>query len=378
MFLNKLVVSIGFYTIKSISFLKEKLFRLILIIMKKLYAYSLIFLTYVTIGSNQLFANTCTSNGSGYWDNSSSWNCDAGTSNPPEDSWANGVYIFIRENDEITIHNNQIIDLTDSNTKELRIAGTLRFGSNAKIKLPKGATIVLDNEGIIVANNNSQGTLVEIGGKGIWGRECENKGCSNEELNGPGHLNESSDPNKPLPVTLISFQGISRLNEIELTWSTAMEKGFSHFVIQRSSNGTNFTDIGIVKGRGHDTTEKSNYSFTDTSPIASILYYRLKAIDVDGSYEIFKPISVTFNGSPLGLTVSPNPIRQGKYFSLKLPLDSKGNAQLTLTDVKGKIVFSTHTNLENAYILQPVVKPGLYILTYQNESQVLQSKILIE
>ena len=89
-------------------------------------------------------------------------------------------------------------------------------------------------------------------------------------------------------VKLTSFS-VSLVNKkITISWGTSVEKNASHFVVQRSTNGVEFTDAGIVftGGDGNSTVKKS-YSFKD--PISTnskgVFYYRLKMVDLDKQFE---------------------------------------------------------------------------------------------
>lgn len=97
-----------------------------------------------------------------------------------------------------------------------------------------------------------------------------------------------------LPIELIDFSAIAYLNTIKIMWSTATETNCFGYVIQKSTNLEAWYDIGFVNGMGNDT-QITEYSFVDPTPISGVSYYRLKQIDFDGQYEIFKVIAVQWN-----------------------------------------------------------------------------------
>jgi hypothetical protein len=86
-----------------------------------------------------------------------------------------------------------------------------------------------------------------------------------------------------LPVTLVSFTAKAGVEGIQLRWLTANEYDFDRFVIEKSLNaGKTFVEIDSVKGGN------SSYVFTDKSAGKGMNYYRLKIIDLDGSYAYSK------------------------------------------------------------------------------------------
>ena len=87
-----------------------------------------------------------------------------------------------------------------------------------------------------------------------------------------------------IPVELVSFNAIVSTNNISLTWSTATEVNNLGFEVQRSVDNSEFLTIGFVNGYG-TTTEPNNYSYIDYNVVPGKYYYRLKQIDLDGTFE---------------------------------------------------------------------------------------------
>jgi hypothetical protein len=87
-----------------------------------------------------------------------------------------------------------------------------------------------------------------------------------------------------LPVKLTSFASAynKRNNRIDLNWETTLEQGVQNFIIEKSTNGTDWNAIGTVKSSG--ISNGSNYFFADDKLTAAPkLYYRLKMVNEDGS-----------------------------------------------------------------------------------------------
>ncbi|MCE7995462.1 MAG: hypothetical protein HEP71_26020 [Roseivirga sp.] len=99
----------------------------------------------------------------------------------------------------------------------------------------------------------------------------------------------------PLPVDLISFNANINKNIVELNWQTGWEEGNSHFQVLRSLYGSDqFESLGFVMGRG-DSDISINYQYSDTLPPGfqnQNLYYRLKQVDFNGSFEFSEVIRV--------------------------------------------------------------------------------------
>ena len=107
-----------------------------------------------------------------------------------------------------------------------------------------------------------------------------------------------------IPVELVSFTANTSGSNVTLMWTTASETNNQGFEIERTSSsdskeikGTSplqgWEKIGFVDGNGN-TVGISNYSFTDnlTHTHNHTLYYRLKQIDFDGTFQYSQIIEV--------------------------------------------------------------------------------------
>ncbi len=99
-----------------------------------------------------------------------------------------------------------------------------------------------------------------------------------------------------LPVQLISFTG-QKFNdhESQLDWTTASETNNQEFIVERSSDGLVFTEIGRKAGAGNSGSI-NNYELIDLTPLSGINYYRLKQVNFDGTFDYSNVISVSFDG----------------------------------------------------------------------------------
>jgi hypothetical protein len=324
--------------------------------------------------------DTCKSSQAGNWTLSSRWTCDAGVSNPPTGSWNNGKVLVIRHN--ISIPNNTTIDLTTSGITKIYItsSGKINYGANGKIKLPSGSVVYLDTGATVETGNNSAGTLLEIGGNGIWGNGCT--GCNNNDIAGPGFLDENSvagsplQSGNPLPIELISFSAKENLSkQVELNWSTSTEINNDYFDVQRSTDGYKWESIGRVNGNGNSF-ETKHYSFTDRNPNAYLLYYRLIQYDFDGKSYTKPTIKIELEHEESDVLIYPNPTVNKE---LTISSASLTNANFQITDVSGKIVFTGKIKEEAVQNIQLQHLPnGLYFLSIQSESQHIFKRIVVQ
>lgn len=89
----------------------------------------------------------------------------------------------------------------------------------------------------------------------------------------------------PLGLTLLGFDGTLSNKTVFLKWQTANEKNTSFFDVLRSTDAREWNTVGKVAAAGTKATT-SNYGLNDDirSVNSSNIYYRLRMVDIDGSY----------------------------------------------------------------------------------------------
>ncbi len=124
-----------------------------------------------------------------------------------------------------------------------------------------------------------------------------------------------------VPVELTSFNVSLNKNSVELLWITATETNNSGFEIERSTDNINFMKIGYIKGNG-TSSEYHAYKFIDNKiSKTGKFYYRLKQINLDGTFEYSKVINIALS-SPGKFELSqnyPNPFNPITTISFNLP-----------------------------------------------------------
>ena len=124
-----------------------------------------------------------------------------------------------------------------------------------------------------------------------------------------------------LPVELTSFTATSQIGKIKLNWSTATETNNLGFEIERMQNNSEWQLIGFIEGHG-TTTEPKVYSFIDdiSSVQSTLLVYRLKQIDYNGSFEYSDVVEVEVIPTHFELSQNyPNPFNPSTTINFSLP-----------------------------------------------------------
>ncbi len=111
--------------------------------------------------------------------------------------------------------------------------------------------------------------------------------------------------NSTTPVELSSFTAVAKGNVVELQWNTATEVNNYGFEVERvNSENKVWETIGFVEGAGNSNSPKE-YSYTDNVNTGGKYTYRLKQIDLDGSFKYSNAIEVNV-GTPAKFELSQN------------------------------------------------------------------------
>lgn len=106
-----------------------------------------------------------------------------------------------------------------------------------------------------------------------------------------------------LPLRILSFEVRKNGDEALLEWKVDKAINTSHFEIERTGN-IDFIKIGKVAS--FNDPGVLEYNFPDANPLDGLNYYRLKQVDLDGSFK-YSPIrSLNFDAKQ-SLLVYPNP-----------------------------------------------------------------------
>jgi hypothetical protein len=190
-------------------------------------------------------------------------------------------------------------------------------------------------------------------------------------------------PNLSLPVKLISFNAMlnSKQDKGDLAWTTASEINVSHFEVERSFDGSSFSQVAMVFAWGNSDS-KLSYVYTDNlSGISgNIIYYRLKMVDNDGKYSYSNVRMVRIskqNDKSVAISTFPNPVTSELRVTIPHAWQNK-KVSYEVIAANGQIM----SRMENANASQTEavnfskMTPGFYIVRASCNGETAQQKII--
>ena len=176
-----------------------------------------------------------------------------------------------------------------------------------------------------------------------------------------------------IPVTVTDFAAQKNAASVLLKWYATYETSFKQFEIERSTDASSFNKIGQVAGRN-----LANYSFTDNDlPKRSIVYYRLKMLDIDGKFTYSKTVAVRLNNNFSNALVYPNPTAGELNIKLLEPLES--NSIVQVMDITGRKVqeSAVKSGLLSINLDVSTLPEGRYFIKIYNSSQLINESFII-
>jgi hypothetical protein len=171
-----------------------------------------------------------------------------------------------------------------------------------------------------------------------------------------------------LPVHILSFNGTKEAASNKLGWTASCTNAVD-FIIERSTDGIQFTQVGLVQAGIQDCNHP--FGFNDMHVGTGKYYYRLKLDEHNGSFKYSNTILINRNtDQEADIRIMPNPV-SGSTANLQVTLAKAQTLQLLVTDMSGRKMLEQRVQFaagSTAYKLDVrTLAPGVYSLVYINE-----------
>jgi hypothetical protein len=285
---------------------------------------------------------------------------------------SNGDTVVIPAGKTVVIDNVQNLS---SSFLYVKINGSLKL-SGGKLWLDVNSSIVIYLGGSLIGTGNSSETLRIDGVDKFWGH-------NDVTILGPAYANKTTGVSPhgfilgsiTLPVKFIAFSVSLLDHNAMIQWATAEEINSSYYEVQRSNNGNEWNTIANIKAAGN-TTLIHSYSFTDKNIINTLVYYRIKQVDIDGEYAI-TPVRMLKNEN--GNAVINIIGASGNSIYVQFSEQIKNNITVRVTSMSGQIVSQKLLNEPIGQVLIPVqnTMKGIYIVSIVDGQNIKFSKQLL-
>lgn len=177
------------------------------------------------------------------------------------------------------------------------------------------------------------------------------------------------------PVELMGFQAVFKDKMVDVRWQVAAERQLKNYIVQRSSDGAKFEDIGTVAAQntplpsGSGAVVSINYAFEDQNPLNGVSYYRLKINEEDGSskYSKIQTVQSQRKDTP---SIVPNPTTG--WIEVK---NTEGVEILEIFDLTGRLLRQFSNTQTQRFDISDLPK-GIYPCLMKTKETVSVFKII--
>lgn len=253
--------------------------------------------------------------------------------------------------------------------ENLRTAGTIGFGMHNLLNSLEGLDNLSSVDNFLLIQNP---LLTSCAVKPVCETIATPGANVTVQSNGEGcnSIAQLEEACAALPVRLVDFTATAEHNAAHLAWTTAEEVNSDHFEIQSSTDAKQWITLGTLPSHG-DSRQTHHYAFVHNNPSHSMLYYRLRMVDRDGSFTFSRIRSLTFDA--LQAALYPNPTTDVVYLTGE---DLQNIARIEVTDSHGKPVSASHGDLRRGVSLKKM-PAGLYFLrAYQQNGTLSTFKVV--
>jgi hypothetical protein len=192
-----------------------------------------------------------------------------------------------------------------------------------------------------------------------------------------------TSPVSTLPVKFASFTATlnSHNNKADLRWTTASEINVSHFVVERSTDGSDYSDAAVVFAYGN-ATDMTTYNYSDNlnNVQSGIVYYRIRSVDVDGKimYSETRIIRISKQtDNAITIVTFPNPVTSEVRITIPANWQNK-RVVYEVLNANGQVIKKTeNTNSsQTETVNMSNTSRGFYFVKVSCEGQTAQKKIV--
>lgn len=283
----------------------------------------------------------------GNWTATSTWTLNR----VPQD----GDTVVIPAGKTVTVNNN--LDLTSADIY-VKVLGTLNLAVG-KLNLGSGSSVNLVNAAsTIVTNQGNNSDRITINGvtkySGVEGLMVGPALAVTSPAASP--VGFSSSASSTLPIKFESFTATAAGKQARINWSTSVEINTDVFIIEKSADGRNFTQIGKIKAAGNSV-ETKNYNFTDE--LAQSSFYRVREMDIDGK-STYTSVQFVKAGQNAQTIITAN------NGTATVRFNSTNNiAQIRIINLNGQVLKTVQASTAAGVVVIPTNLNGAHIIAVE-------------
>jgi hypothetical protein len=195
---------------------------------------------------------------------------------------------------------------------------------------------------------------------------------------GSRNTSQASTCTVVLPIELLNFYAVCGPGQIIIRWNTMTESNTDSFILEKTSDGYNYTKVGTISAAGKSR-EKKEYTIIDKAPNKGVNTYRLRQRDRDGSETLYYAYSAdNCDTKPFALDIFPNPASTN--LTISLGFAEEHLTSYSITEMAGKVIKSGETRIYNGKgdLDLSELPAGMYLIKAECEGYSFMNKFVKE
>ncbi|TET76796.1 MAG: T9SS type A sorting domain-containing protein [Candidatus Cloacimonadota bacterium] len=191
----------------------------------------------------------------------------------------------------------------------------------------------------------------------------------------------------PTAIELSQFYAVTFIGKIVLHWRAESETNNNEWRIMKSaSNPENYRLLAILSGKG-TVSSPSDYKYVDMDVKVGMYFYRLEAVDVNGSIKWYGPIQVYYGKELSCQYFDIFPSLSSSSFNIKISIPYKSKWSLKIYDISGKHVKTLVDEVHDAGVYRfkwdgknnrgKRVSSGTYFVKFKAENYNSLKKVIL-
>jgi hypothetical protein len=281
-------------------------------------------------------------------------------------------------------------DVTINQNGRVAIYGDVTAaGGGTLFRVNNGGQVYVDGDitftggGSQIINNNTtspyglyvNGTEVNSGG---GSSVTTNRGEKDDLINSNPNFFDwiANQEDSPLPVELLFFNALINEGSVLLAWATASQLNFDYFSVEHSTDGFVWNEISRIKGEG-TTQNRDEYNLKNVRSLSGNNYYRLKLVDLDGTFAFSKVLVITMD-DPKDISIYPNPVNQSEMIAIELNFLPNDGDRIMLYNSFGVELMNFTITATKLSVPLSDLKAGTYIVKYVSANSAPVSRLVVQ
>ncbi len=202
----------------------------------------------------------------------------------------------------------------------------------------------------------------DIGANEYSGDRTVTAGPLNEENVGPNGADYSFAYAYAavLPVNLLDFTVRYTGNASQLNWKVSQEINIQKYDVEWSKTGSSFTKVGSVPA-----TVLSTYEALHADPVYGKNYYRLKIVELDGSFS-YSPVKMINRTDKAAISIYPNPSTD--RITVTIDNTTAANNKIRIINASGALIKQINNASGSNNMSLGSLPAGVYMVQVINNS----------